>query len=363
MAQNKTKFMEILSTYIEDETEQGTTADFLISNMEEDDFDRKAFIDSMRNPEEEDDDPWPEELCDLVNQCFDHVESEAKKPKKKSINLKSMKTKISPKTESKIESKTESEKQEEDKTNLSIEVKKASPSKTKAKPMKIHNAYHMFGFEHRPKLQEKYDKKTENQKIEKELAKMWEETKKDEAELKKYQDKAKEHNEESIAFNDEHGFETKRRSPVKSDTKGKINGYTMYFMTKRPEVAEANPDMKATEIMKHVGEMWNEETDEEKENWKQKAEKKNEDEGRVNKSKAKSSTEDKLKVKTDHYKMWMPIWKQNYKQEHPDASTDKIREEMKIAWKEIKKDKAQLKIYQDMAEQENVKRGFSIETK
>ena len=372
MAQIKTKFMEILSSYIDDEGQKEQTADFLISNLEED---REEFINMMKNPEDEDDDAWPEELCDLVNQCFDYAESEAKKPKKKSINLKSLKTKISAKTtneskkedesESKKEDKSESKKDESKKNvkaNLSIEVKKASPSKTKTKPMKIHNAYHMFGFEHRPKLQEKFDKKTENQKIEKELAKMWEETKKDPTKLQKYQAQAKEHNEEVIAFNDEHGFETKRRSPTKSETKGKISGYTMYFMTKRPEVAEANPDMKATEIMKQIGEMWNETTDEEKEQWKEDAEKKNEAEGRVNKSKTKSA-EDKPKGKTDHYKMWMPIWKENFKQKNPDASTDKVREEMKEAWKEIKKDKSQLKIYQEMAERENEKRGFGIETK
>jgi hypothetical protein len=221
----------------------------------------------------------------------------------------------------------------------------------------------MFGFENRPKLQEKYDKKTENQTIEKELAKMWEETKKDPSKIKKYQEQAKEHNEETIAFNDEHGFETKRRSPSKSDTKGRINQYTMFFTVKRPEVAEANPDMKAKEIMKLVGEMWSELSDEEKEEWKAKAEEKNEAEGRVNKTKPKSDNADKPKGKTDHYKMWMPIWKDNFKAENPDASTDKIREAMKVAWKDVKKDKAQLKIYQEMAANENEKRGYAIETK
>jgi len=68
----KNKFMEILSDYIEDYEERGNTADFLIFKIGEDDFDRKVFLNLMKNPRDENEEigPFPhtdEELMIVKN--------------------------------------------------------------------------------------------------------------------------------------------------------------------------------------------------------------------------------------------------------------------------------------------------------
>jgi hypothetical protein len=431
MSNQKAEFTKILANEVPDQEQVDQLADYIISAIEADDFDRDTFIADCEDPGEDGDDAWSAELMECVNQCLDLALNPPKaKVSPKKLNLKGLKAKSKQSddnsdedVEDKVEqnksdekksndekkksndeekksndeekksndeekksndekkkSNDEEKKSNDDKPSLKIhvkseptETKKVSPSK-RATREKIHNAYHMFGFAHRTALQEKHDKKTQNQLIEQTLSKLWKMCKEDptseeyikeikalgqephdEAYFKKL---AEEHNEKAITFNESHGFETKGRSPKKDDgPKGPLNNYVVFFTEKRPEVAEANPDLKAKEIMSKVSDLWNAMTDDEKKVYDDKAREINEKEGRVTKSKKKTEKDTPLK-KTDCYKIWQPIWKEAFKVDNPDASSDLIRSKMSEAWKSVKKDKAEYKKYVKLAEDENINRGL-----
>jgi len=399
MSNHKNEFVKIL-TEVADEEQVDQLVDYIIDSIEDENFDREVFIADCEDPGEDGDDAWEPELMDCVNRCLDLALNPPKpKVSPKKVNLKGLKAKSGKEEkkevnvevkEVKVEVKDEDEDEDEDvedkkKPSLKIhvksepvetetvETKKNSPKRGTRE--KIHNAYHMFGFAYRPALQNKYDKKTQNQLIEQTLSNLWKLCKEDPEsnqylkEIKElgqephdeayFKKQAEEHNEKAVAYNESHGFETKGRSPKKDGPKGPLNNYVVFFTEKRPEIAKANPDLKAKEIMKKVSEVWETMTDEEKKIYEEKAHEINEKEGRVSKGKKKTDAKDDgPPKKTDCYKMWQPVWKEAFKADNPEASSDLIRQKMKEAWQAVKKDKVEKKKYDKMAQEENIKRGL-----
>lgn len=73
-----------------------------------------------------------------------------------------------------------------------------------------------------------------------------------------------------------------------------LTAYNFYMKEKRKEILDKNPDMKAKEVMKEVGRLWKEASEEEKEKYNKLAE---EDRARAGQEESTSTSEKKSKKK------------------------------------------------------------------
>ena len=67
------------------------------------------------------------------------------------------------------------------------------------------------------------------------------------------------------------GRKTKKSNDNKKRKKQKLTGYTLFMKETNSTVRENNPKLGTSEIVSTVAQMWNEKTDEQKQEWKSKA--------------------------------------------------------------------------------------------
>jgi len=77
----------------------------------------------------------------------------------------------------------------------------------------------------------------------------------------------------------------RKRSNDPERKKPKLTGYTLFMKESNSTIREENPSLGAQDVVQKVAQLWNEKSEEQKQEWKSKAEKHGADEG-VDKAKA-----------------------------------------------------------------------------
>lgn len=140
------------------------------------------------------------------------------------------------------------------------------------------------------------------------------------------------------------------------------NSFIQYSVALNKQVAEANPDLEPKEVQSLLGQMWNQLTNEQKEEYEEMA--------RIDKqryqnemevfeknhpelARAKSSPGSDKPTKKTAYHMYQEQNKEIFASQNTDLTPKEVLAKLAAAWKEVKKDADELAKYQALADKAN----------